>query len=319
MVEERDQELGHQKAQQRLRRATDGRAHDAQRDERPLVARRPPEPAHDARGRGLVDLVDGRRRLDVVGFRGPGVRVGDGLGEDDVILRHGRDTRDARAAVVGRRHLRLDERLVRAALGHELVVRAALGHGALVEDADLVRAADRAEAVGYHKRRPRLRGRDAVERLLDDALGLGVEGGGRLVEDQDLRVANQCPRNRDALALAATQLHAAVADLGIKTVREAADEVVGVREPRRARALVASRAFAAEPAWECRVDGVRWRHHPHAIDAKFGAARYAMFSNIVPVNRTGSCATSPIFDRSVATSSVRASTPSTTTAPPETS
>ena len=38
----------------------------------------------------------------------------------------------------------------------------------------------------------------------------------------------------------------------------------------------------------------------------------AMFSKIVPVNRTGSCATRPIFDRSVATSSVRASTPSTT-------
>ena len=171
VVEERHEELGHQKAQQRLRRASDGRSHDAQRDEGPLVARRPPEPAHDARCRRLVHR---RRRLDVVGFRRTGVRVRDGLGEDDVVLRHGRDARDARAAVVGRRDLRLDERLVRAALGHELVVRAALGHGALVEDADLVRAADRAEAVGYHKRRPRLRGRDAVERLLDDALGLGV-------------------------------------------------------------------------------------------------------------------------------------------------
>ena len=49
------------------------------------------------------------------------------------------------------------------------------------------------------------------------------------------------PAQSQQLALPAAQLHATVAHLRIKTVREAADEVVGVREPPPARTRRASR------------------------------------------------------------------------------
>ena len=51
-----------------------------------------------------------------------------------------------------------------------------------------------------------------VERLLDQALGVAVERAGRLVEDQDARVAQDRARDRDPLALAARQARAALAD-----------------------------------------------------------------------------------------------------------
>ena len=55
----------------------------------------------------------------------------------------------------------------------------------------------------------------AVEALLDRRLDLAVEGARRLVEDQDRGVLEQDPGDRDPLALAAGQLHAAFADMGV--------------------------------------------------------------------------------------------------------
>ena len=54
-----------------------------------------------------------------------------------------------------------------------------------------------------------------VEALLDRRLDLGVERRGRLVEHQDRRVLEQHARDRDALALAAGQLDAALADMRV--------------------------------------------------------------------------------------------------------
>ncbi len=51
-----------------------------------------------------------------------------------------------------------------------------------------------------------------VEGGLDLALALGVEGRGGLVEEQDRRVLQDGARDRDALALAARERHAALAD-----------------------------------------------------------------------------------------------------------
>ena len=58
------------------------------------------------------------------------------------------------------------------------------------------------------------------ERLLDGGLGLGVEVGGRLVEDDDPRLGQQQPGDRQALALAAGQAVAALADDGVEAVGE---------------------------------------------------------------------------------------------------
>jgi len=51
---------------------------------------------------------------------------------------------------------------------------------AAVEDDDLARAAHRREAVGDHERRAPLE--EAIERALDEVLGLGVERARRLVD-----------------------------------------------------------------------------------------------------------------------------------------
>ena len=57
--------------------------------------------------------------------------------------------------------------------------------------------------------RPRI---SCFERRLDQALGLGVERRGRLVEDQDRRILEDRARDRDPLPLAARQTDAALAD-----------------------------------------------------------------------------------------------------------
>ena len=67
-----------------------------------------------------------------------------------------------------------------------------------------------------------------VERLLDHRLVLGIDRGQRLVEDQDRRVAQQRAGDRQALALAAGQPGAALADHGLVAVRQRLDEVVRV-------------------------------------------------------------------------------------------
>ena len=71
-------------------------------------------------------------------------------------------------------------------------------------------------------------------------LGLGVERRRRLVEDQHLRVVVQRAGDAEALALAARELHAALADHLVEPVGERPDDVVELRE-RRARAAAAPR------------------------------------------------------------------------------
>ena len=67
------------------------------------------------------------------------------------------------------------------------------------------------------------------DRLLHVALGFGVERRGRFVEQDDRRVFDQRPRYGDALALAAGQLHAVLADRRVVTGGKVKDEFVRVR------------------------------------------------------------------------------------------
>ena len=80
-------------------------------------------------------------------------------------------------------------------------MRAALDDRAAVEHEDLVGVANRREPVRDRDRRASAG--ELVERLLDRALGLVVERGGGLVEDQYGRVAQDRAGDRDALLLAA--------------------------------------------------------------------------------------------------------------------
>jgi hypothetical protein len=61
-------------------------------------------------------------------------------------------------------------------------------------------------------------------------LGFGVERGRGLVEDQDRIVADHGAGDPDALALAAGQRVAALADHGVVPLRHPGDEFVGIGE-----------------------------------------------------------------------------------------
>ena len=67
-----------------------------------------------------------------------------------------------------------------------------------------------------------------VDVVLYDSLGLGIEGAGAFVEDQDSGVLVQLPGYRDPLALSARDLHAVVAEKSVVTVWEVPNELGGV-------------------------------------------------------------------------------------------
>ena len=100
---------------------------------------------------------------------------------------------------------------------------------AAVQHDDLIRQRDRRESVGDHERGA---ARHCLgERQLDALLGGGVHRGGGVVEHQHARVGQQRARDRDALALPTGDRQAALADLGLVALGQAADEVVRLRAP----------------------------------------------------------------------------------------
>jgi hypothetical protein len=78
-------------------------------------------------------------------------------------------------------------------------VRSLLDDLAVLEHHDQVGVADRREAVGDDERGATVQ--EASQRAFDLPLGADVDGARRLVEDQDARIGEQRPRERDELAL----------------------------------------------------------------------------------------------------------------------
>ena len=114
---------------------------------------------------------------------------------------------------------------------------APLDDPSLVQHDDLVGIAHGGEPVGDHQHGPVLH--QAIDRLLDQSLRFGVEGAGGLVEDQDRRVAQQCPGDRDPLALSAGQTGAPLAQDGVVPLGELTDELGRVRRLGRGLDLLA--------------------------------------------------------------------------------
>mmetsp|Transcript_11059 Transcript_11059/g.36307 ORF Transcript_11059/g.36307 Transcript_11059/m.36307 type:complete len:223 (+) Transcript_11059:39-707(+) len=130
---------------------------------------------------------------------------------------------------------------------HELLVPSLLHDDAAVDDCDLVGVPDGAQPVGDRDRRPPLLLHDLVDRRLHHPLARRVERRRRLVEQQDRRLLDDGARDGDALLLAARQLAAAQAHLGVVAVAEALDdEVVRVRRARRGLHLLAGRLVLAK-------------------------------------------------------------------------
>lgn len=88
---------------------------------------------------------------------------------------------------------------------------AGLHDGAVDEDGDRVKTGDRREPVrdGNRRRSAALgRGRDAGE---NSSLGRGIQARRRFIREQQARPRGECARDRDALPLAPTQAHTALA------------------------------------------------------------------------------------------------------------
>ncbi len=102
---------------------------------------------------------------------------------------------------------------------------------AAIEVDDLVGERDRRPAVGHHddRRRPLRSAKTCQDRRLD----AGVDGRRGVVEDEQPRPAHQRARQGQALPLSAGERGAALADVGVETVRQRRDEAVGLGEAQR--------------------------------------------------------------------------------------
>ena len=126
---------------------------------------------------------------------------------------------------------------VDAVHGEQLGVRALLDDAASVHHDEPVQRRDGGQAVcnGHH----RLALHQRVQALLDGGFNLAVQRAGGLVQKQDGRVFQHHAGDGNALALAAAELHAALAHEGLEAgaalgVRQARDELIGMRALGRA-------------------------------------------------------------------------------------
>lgn len=99
-----------------------------------------------------------------------------------------------------------------------------LQHPPLPEDIDHISMLDRRQPVRNRNRRPPLG--DLLQRSRDLLLALRVERRRRLVQQEDLGVSDDGPRDGCPLLLPAGQRHAAGADIRVVAVGQRHDEVV---------------------------------------------------------------------------------------------
>src|ERR1700722_517268 len=112
--------------------------------------------------------------------------------------------------------LTLEELSVQSFLSDELVVGPSLDDRAAVEDQDLIGVAYRGKPMGDRDGGPPMG--EAVEGFEDDSLGPRVDAGGRLVEDEDGRVAQEGSGHTDALTLASGDLRTSLPYSGVVLV-----------------------------------------------------------------------------------------------------
>ena len=104
-------------------------------------------------------------------------------------------------------------------------MRAHLDDAAVFHHDDAVGALDGGQPVGDDQGRAVLH--RGFERRLHHPFTLGIECAGRLVEQQQRRVLQDRAGDADALALAAGQAHAALAQKGVIALGQCPDELVG--------------------------------------------------------------------------------------------
>ena len=144
-----------------------------------------------------------------------------------------------------RAELRVDDLAVGLARRHQLGVGPDADDPAAVEDDDPVGAHDRADPLGDDDRRwrPSISRARAARR---QRVGLEVERREAVVEDVDLGPLDQRPGDRQALALAARQVRAALRDRRVEALGQLADEVSAWAMRRARPQLLVGRVGLAE-------------------------------------------------------------------------
>src|SRR5262249_50443413 len=72
---------------------------------------------------------------------------------------------------------------------------------------------------------------ERLEAVLNQRFALAVQARGGLVEDQNARIGENRPRDRDALTLTARKAYAALANDRVVALFECLDELITVRDP----------------------------------------------------------------------------------------
>ncbi|TMF68286.1 MAG: hypothetical protein E6I20_00455 [Chloroflexi bacterium] len=135
----------------------------------------------------------------------------------------------------------------------ELAVRPALSDAPVVEHQDLVRVLHRRDAVRDDDARPLVH--DAAQPAEDLRLGVRIDRGQRVVEDEDSWVLRHGTRDRGALLLSTREGHPALADHRVEPRREVLDVLVQLRDvPGPVELRGGERLLRAE------ADVVRQRH-----------------------------------------------------------
>src|SRR5579883_1462371 len=129
------------------------------------------------------------------------------------------------------RSMMREDAAVEVATGEQLFVGATVDEFALAQDKDSVGPANLREAMGDEQRGAALQ--EAANGSLYLILCRAVDGAGGVVENQDARVGEQGASDGDALALAAGERDAALADHRLIAFLEAEDELVRLRVSRR--------------------------------------------------------------------------------------
>src|SRR5512137_88923 len=101
----------------------------------------------------------------------------------------------------------------------------------LAQDNDQVCPADLRQAVSDDEGGASLR--SGGDGTLDFVFGGAVDGGGRIVEDQDARVGKKCARQRQSLALPARKRDPPLTDDRIVALFEGIDEIIRLSGFRR--------------------------------------------------------------------------------------
>ena len=121
---------------------------------------------------------------------------------------------------------------------------AALDDAALLDHKNLVGAANGRQAMGDDERRAALH--QLGKPALDHRLRFGIERTGGFVENEDARLGQESPCNRQPLPLPAAELHPALTHDGVVSLREALCKLVDARRAAGKLKLLLGRAGPRE-------------------------------------------------------------------------